>query len=157
MRSASVYVIFCRGYLFILGFRLLFKALFPILLWIFLTAILNFEYWAIAVLYVAYLITSLYWVLGYFSISMLQKITSEVGFAVQRPILDCFRKHEANWKTRLQKQRNSSWKTKRLNYLCSQGYLQQRHSEYNVKLRFSRHWSNVNASCDVVILKSLIN
>jgi hypothetical protein len=27
-----------------------------------------------------------------------------------------------------------------------QGYPQQRrHSEYNVKLRFSRHWSNVNA------------
>ena len=30
------------------------------------------------------------------------------------------------------------------------GILKKRcHSEYNVKLRFSRHWSNVNACCDV--------
>jgi hypothetical protein len=46
------------------------------------------------------------------------------------------------------KQRTSSCKTKSLNNLWPQG--QQRcHSEYNVKLRFSRHRSNVNACCDV--------
>jgi hypothetical protein len=38
------------------------------------------------------------------------------------------------------------------------GVPQKRYSEYNVKLRFSRHWSNVNACCDVggVTYKNLL-
>ena len=51
---------------------------------------------------------------------------------------------ENTTRTERRRLRNKEILHARLNNLWSQG-----HSEYNVKLRFSRHWSNVNACCDV--------